>query len=180
VDWSGRDASGLRLSGSQLESVDLTEASISRGRLLDVVVTEGSWANTTGTDMSFSRVRFERVRLTGADLSGSKLDNVSFSDCRLDLCSFRFSRLEFVRFEGCRVDEADFYDANLRSVMFADCDLSGVTLTGATFADCEMRGGDLSSAHSPERLRGVRMPWSDVIRTAGELAVGIGIEVLDE
>ena len=66
----------------------------SRARLRDVVVLDGSWANVTGTDVSCSRVRFERVRMTGANLSGSRLDNVTFSDCRLDLCSFRFARLE--------------------------------------------------------------------------------------
>lgn len=180
VDWTGRDAQGLRLSESQLRSTDFGDASLSRSRLRDVVVQDGSWANVTASDVSFSRVRFERVRLTGADLSGSSLDNVTFSDCRLDLCSFRLSRLEIVRFDGCRMEESDFYDAQLNSVMFTDCDLSGVTLTGATFTGSEMRGCDLSAAHSPERLRGVRMPWSDVMRTAGELAAGIGIEVLDE
>ena len=180
VDWTGRDAQGLRLSESLLRSTDLTDASLSRARLRDVIVLDGSWANVAATDVSFSRVRFERVRLTGANLSGSSLDNVTFSDCRLDLCSFRFSQLEIVRFDGCRMEESDFYDAQLSSVMFTDCNLSGVTLTGATFAGSEMRGCDLTSAHGPERLRGVRMPWSDVMRTAGELAAGIGIEVLDE
>jgi hypothetical protein len=64
--------------------------------------------------------------------------------------------------------------------MFADCDLSEATFTSATFAGSEMRGCDLSAIRSPERLRGVRMPWVDVMRIAAELASGIGIEVLDE
>jgi uncharacterized protein YjbI with pentapeptide repeats len=76
--------------------------------------------------------------------------------------------------------ESDFYEAQLSSVMFTDCDLTGATLTGATSTGIEMRGCDLTSTHSPERLRGVRMPWPDVIRTAGEFAAGIGIEVLEE
>jgi uncharacterized protein YjbI with pentapeptide repeats len=180
VDWSGRDAQGLQLSESRLPAVDLTEASLSRARLRDVLVQDGSWANLTGSGMSLSRVRFERVRLTGADLSGSRLDNVTFSDCRMDLCSFRFSTLEIVRFEGCRMEESDLYEAQLDSAAFTDCDLTGVTLTGATFADSEMRGCDLSGARGPERLRGVRMPWTDVIRIAGELAAAVGIEILDE
>ena len=180
ANWAGRNAQGLRLAESQLRSTDLTEASLSRARFRDVVVLDGSWANVAGADSSFSRVRFERVRLTGADLSGSSLDNVTFAGCRLNLCSFRFSQLELVHFDECRMEESDFYDAQLSSAMFTDCNLSGVTLTGATFAESEMRGCDLSSAHSPERLRGVRMPWPDVIRTAGELAAGIGIEVLDD
>jgi uncharacterized protein YjbI with pentapeptide repeats len=180
VDWSGRDARGMRLSDSELRSASLDEATIERAHLRDVAVLDGSWANATGTDMSFIRVRFEQVRLTGATLAASQLENVTFVDCRLDLCSFRFSQLEIVRFEGCRMNESDFYEAQLTSVMFDDCDLTGVTLTGATFADSEIRGCDLSAAKSPDRLRGVRMPWADVMRIAGELASGIGIEVLDE
>jgi uncharacterized protein YjbI with pentapeptide repeats len=68
----------------------------------------------------------------------------------------------------------------VRSVTFEDCDLSGANLSGATFANSDMRGCDLSAVQGAERLRGVRMPWADVIRSAGELAAGIGIEVLDE
>jgi len=52
VDWTGRDAQGLRLAESELRSADLTGASLSRARLLDVVVVDGSWANVTGTDAS--------------------------------------------------------------------------------------------------------------------------------
>ena len=179
VDLTGRKAQGWQLSESRLHSTRLVEASLARARLRDVVVLDGDWANAVATDVTFSRVRFERARLTGADLSGSRLDNVTFIDCRLDLCSFRFSQLGIVLFEGCRMEEADFYDARLSSAMFTDCNLSGVTLTGATLVESEMRGCDLSSAHSPERLRGVRMPWPDVIRSAGELAAGIGIEIVD-
>ena len=58
VDWANRDAQGLRLSESQLRSADLTEASVARARLRDILVQEGSWANATGTDASLSRVRF--------------------------------------------------------------------------------------------------------------------------
>ena len=105
---------------------------------------------------------------------------MTFSNCRLDLSSFRFSQLEIVHFESCRMEEGDFYDAHLGSVTFEDCDLSSATLTGSTFANSDMRGCDLSAIQGAERLRGVRMPWTDVIRAAGELAAGIGIEVLDE
>jgi uncharacterized protein YjbI with pentapeptide repeats len=78
------------------------------------------------------------------------------------------------------MEGADLYQAHLESVLFVDCDLSGVTLSKTTFARSEMRGCDLSAIQNPERLRGVRMPRVDVIRIAGELASGLGIEVLDE
>jgi len=42
-----------------------------------------------------------------------------------------------------------------------------------------MRGTDISGAGNPERLRGVRMPWPDVLASAGVLAAAVGIEVVD-
>ena len=180
VEWTGRNAQGLRLSESIVRSAELNEASLSRCRFRDVVVLDGSWANVEAIDASFARVRFERVRLTGANFSGSTLDDVTFVDCRLDLCSFRLARVDRVLFERCKLTEVDLYEATLSSATFVDCDLSGATLTHATFDRSEMRGCDLTSVHSPEQLRGVRMPWADVIRSAGELAAAAGIEVIDE
>jgi hypothetical protein len=39
-----------------------------------------------------------------------------------------------------------------------------------------MRRCDLTGSINPERLRGVRMPWTDVINAAGELAAAVGIQ----
>lgn len=179
VDWRGWNAQGLRLSESSFRSAELSDASLSRCRFRDLVVLDGSWANVEAIDASFTRVRFERVRLTGANFSGSTLDDVTFVDCRLDLCSFRLARLDRVLFDSSKLTEVDLYEAVLTSATFVDCDLTGATLTHATFDRSELRGCDLSSVHSPEQLRGVRMPWADVIRSAGELAAAAGIEVIE-
>jgi uncharacterized protein YjbI with pentapeptide repeats len=70
VDWSGRDASGLKLSESRIGSSGLAGLSMTRARLRDVVIDGGSLANGTMNAASLSRVRFEDVRLTGASFSG--------------------------------------------------------------------------------------------------------------
>jgi uncharacterized protein YjbI with pentapeptide repeats len=179
VDWSGQSAQGLQLSESKLSGVDLVGAFLTRGRLRDVVVVEGDWANVIADEIVLRRVRFEDVRLTGVNFSGSTMENVAFSGCRLDLASFRFANIDTVRFDRCRMEGSDLHDARVTSATFVDCDLTEVGLTGATFDRSEMRGCDLSGARNPERLRGIRMPWVDIIRTAGELAAAVGIERLD-
>ncbi len=176
VDWTGTNAQGLQLSESKLRGADLVGAFLTRGLLRDVVVLEGDWANVMADGIVLRRVRFDGVRLTGANFSGSTMDNVSFSECRLDLGSFRFANMECVRFERCRMEGSDFYDAVLTSAAFIDCNLAEVTLAGATFTQSEMRGCDLSGAGNPERLRGIRMPWVDIIRNVAELAAAAGIE----
>jgi uncharacterized protein YjbI with pentapeptide repeats len=97
----------------------------------------------------------------------------------LDLALFRASSMDRVRFEGCRLEDADFFEASFSSVVFEDCDLRAVNWTGASFSKSELRGCELTGGLSLERLRGVRMPWDDVIRSAGEIAIAAGIEIVE-
>ena len=177
---SGRRLEGLRLQESRVVAADLDAAVLTGAHLRDVEVVDGSWANARADRSVLRRVRFERVRCTGAILAAARIEDAAFVDCRLDLVSLRSAELERVRFEGCRVDEADLLEASLESVVFADCSLVRVTWTGATLRRTELRGCDLSGAIDPARLRGARMPWPDVIRSAAELAAAAGIEVLED
>jgi uncharacterized protein YjbI with pentapeptide repeats len=179
VELANEDASRLQLLESRLVDVDLTGAKLEHALLRDVRVTEGSWANVRATGVTLRRVELERVRLTGAELSGGVLDDVTFAACRLDLASFRGTKLSSVRFQGCRMEEADFQDAALASCVFDDCVLTRSGWLGATLERTEMRSVDLAGAGNPECLRGVRMPWADVVNAAAELAAAVGIEIID-
>ena len=119
------------------------------------------------------------MRLTGAALGNAVLEDVLFSDCRVDLARFRFAKLLRVRFESCRLEEADLYSTGLTSVVFSACDLTGVGLAGASFVESEMRGCRLAEVGNPECLRGVRMPWPDVVQAADVLALAVGIEIVE-
>ena len=179
LDLSERDASLLTLVESRLVHVDLTGARLRNATLRDVAIAEGSWANVRAANATLRRIQFERVRLTGADLAGTTIEDATFADCRIDLASFRASKLARVRFERCRMEEADFQAASFSSCLFSDCTLTRVNLAEATFARSELRGCDLAGAGNPERLRGVRMPWADVVNAAAELAEATGIEIVD-
>jgi uncharacterized protein YjbI with pentapeptide repeats len=178
-DLAGEDARRLRLVEARLVDVDLTGAALDHATLRDVIVQEGSWANVGAGGVTVRRVVLDRVRLTGADLSNGVLEDVSFVDCRLDLSSFRQAKLSRVRFQGCRMEEADFNGAMLSSCVFDDCVLMRTSWAGATLTRSEMRGVDLAGAGNPECLRGVRMPWADVVNAAAELAAAVGIEIVD-
>ena len=77
------------------------------------------------------------------------------------------------------MEEADFQDTALASCVFDDCVLDALGWPGATLERSEMRGVDLAGAGNPECLRGVRMPWADVVNAAAELAAAVGIEIVD-
>jgi uncharacterized protein YjbI with pentapeptide repeats len=179
VDWSARDATGMRLTECRLDGVELGETQLRRAGIRDVGVAGGSWANVDATEASAKRVAFRDVRLTGVSFANATLADVSFVDCRLDLASFRFAKLSNVRFEGCRLEEADFYEASVASTVFSNCSLARASIAGATFTSTELRGCDLAGLGNPDRLRGVRMPWSDIVQSADVLAAGLGIEIAE-
>jgi uncharacterized protein YjbI with pentapeptide repeats len=77
------------------------------------------------------------------------------------------------------MEESDFYEAQLTSVTFVDTTLARASLSGATFAGSELRGCDLTGVKAAERLRGVRMPWVDVVGAAAVLAEAVGIDIVD-
>jgi uncharacterized protein YjbI with pentapeptide repeats len=104
---------------------------------------------------------------------------VVFNDCRLDLTSFRFAKLASVQFDGCLLAESDFYEAAVKAAVFSSCSLVEASLAGVTFDDTELRGCNLTAIGNAERLRGVRMPWADIVQSADVLAAGLGIEVAE-
>ena len=58
-------------------------------------------------------------------------------------------------------------------------------LTGATFSEAmidrvELRGCDIAGLKGAARLRGARMPWADIVASAGTFAATLGIVPGDE
>jgi hypothetical protein len=53
-------------------------------------------------------------------------------------------------------------------------------LRGAKLHRCELRGNRLEDLRGVERLRGVVMPWVDIVGAAGLWAQALGIAVLDD
>jgi uncharacterized protein YjbI with pentapeptide repeats len=180
TDLTGRDAHGLQLIESQVHEVDLARAVVPRAVLRDLAIAGGDWANIEAAETVIRRVELRGLRLTGAVLAAAKIQDACFTQCRLDLCSLRFATLDRVRFEECRMEEAHLYETTLKSVAFIDCDLSRATLAKATFERSEMRGCELGGINGADRLRGVTMPWLDILRSAAVLADGVGVRILDE
>jgi uncharacterized protein YjbI with pentapeptide repeats len=147
--------------------------------LQDMVVVGRDWANEGAPRLSALRVELRTCRLTGAELAEATLRDVTFHDCRLDLARFRHARLERVVFSECRMAECELQGAALTDVLFDRCELRDATLTNARLQRVEMRGCDLTGLSGGEALRGVRMPWGDVMASAHVLAAVVGVEIVD-
>lgn len=148
--------------------------------LIDVVLDQANLANRRGRRVLVQRARLRGCRMTGIQLAESTLRDVVIEDCRVDLAAFRVTRFERVVFRRCQLQELDLVEAQLSSVVFEQCDLTGADFSHALFRRCEMRGCRLEAIMGAERLRGVAMPWDDVVGLAPTLAAAIGIGIIDQ
>jgi uncharacterized protein YjbI with pentapeptide repeats len=177
---TGQHARGVVIEAATLDGVDLSASRLDQLSLIDVRATGGNLANPVCRGARAVRVELAGVRLTGLGLRGAELHDVVVRDCRADLTSFGEARLERVWFEDCDLTEADFTGAQLTAVRFADCDLSRADFQGARLSSCEMRGVRLAGLHGVERLRGVALPWPDVVENTATWAAALGLRVLDD
>jgi uncharacterized protein YjbI with pentapeptide repeats len=180
AELPGLAAPGLRFEESRLERVDVSGSRLAHLALSDVELEGCNLANADVRGGSAWRARIARSRLTGVSWTEGLVRDAVFSDCRIDLSSFAATRLEQVVFERCLLMQADFQDANLRAVRFVDCDLTEADLTETRFDRCELRGCTIDAVRGAQRLRGIAMPWEDIVASVGTFAAAVGVTVLDD
>jgi uncharacterized protein YjbI with pentapeptide repeats len=149
------------------------------GGLTDAIVADVDWANRRVPRASLLRVELNTVRLTGSDLAEGTFRDVRFAGCRLDLAAARLARFERVVFSDCRLEELDLYGAQLQDVLFERCVLREATISNVKAKRVELRGCDLTGLRGAEALRGMRMPWNDVLENAPLFAGVVGLEIVD-
>jgi uncharacterized protein YjbI with pentapeptide repeats len=179
VDLAGTRAQGLTIDASRLERVTLTGARLPNLDVRDSELIGCDLANVEARGGVLRRTRIDGGRLTGFSWTEGQGADLLITDCRADLATVAATTLERVRFESCVFEHADFQGARLKTVVFEDCDLSGADLTGCRFDGVELRGCRLDRVRGAAALRGVAMPWGDVLANAGVFAAACGVRVLD-
>ena len=147
-------------------------------RLLDVALRDCDLSNVDAAGGTIVRVEARGSRLTGIALEDGEVRGSRFSGCTLSLASLARSTVREVRFEDCDLREASFMGARLIGVSFDRCRLEGADFREAQIvAPTAIRGSSLDGVLGLESLRGLRMPWEDIVGSAGALAAELGIEV---
>jgi hypothetical protein len=106
-------------------------------------------------------VRAGRIRLRESELRGVRID----ADHAPGL------ELVDVVLRGCSLTNVDAREGFLRRVVVQGSRLVGFGLSGGEAADLSVLGVD--------SLRGLQMPWEDVLASAGALATALGIAIED-
>ena len=164
----------------RFEQCELRGVSLPEGcrelQLVDCVVGGLDLANATVQSFEVAGSSFAGCRFLGATIAGT-IDRSVFTDCQLAMAALRMCRLADVDFHECAMREVDLYGATLRSVLFQSCDLTAATLSHASFAGCAMRDCRLDDLRGVEALRGVGLPYADLIALLPQLAQAAGIEI---
>jgi uncharacterized protein YjbI with pentapeptide repeats len=162
---------------SELRGVAI-DAKVAPGfRLSDVILRACDLSNVDARGGSLRRVEIHDSRLLGFGLTSGTVQDLRVCDSSLALASLAFTKLRDVIFERVDLAEASFMDAQLETVTFIDCKLAGADFRGVKLKSCVIRGTSLDGILGVDCLRGVAMPWVDVLESAGALAAALGISV---
>lgn len=170
-------AQRVRVQESELRGVVLAPGTVPGLMLADVILRGCAMSNVDGREGRLSRVEVHRSQFVGFGLSRGEVRDLRVVDSSLQLASFASATLRHVVFERVNLAEASFMHARLESVAFVDCRLQGADFRHARLTGCAIRGASLDGVLGIESLRGVQMPWPDILASAGALATALGISI---
>ncbi|MEU5944728.1 pentapeptide repeat-containing protein [Micromonospora sp. NPDC047465] len=179
LDLSGRSADGVEFEQCRFKGSDLSGTQLDGAAFTDCLFESTNLANLRAEKSSMIRARLSTLRMTGVHWINGALRDVTVSECRLDLSSFRFTDFSSVVFEGCNLTRADFQNADLSGARFTNCDLTGAqfsqaTMEGTRFANCVLVGiGGVTS------MGGAVVAHQDLVALSYTLAGALGIRIED-
>ena len=167
----------VRVRESELRGVTVDVDDAPGLELVDAVLRDCDLSNVDAREGTIRRVELRHCRMVGFSCRLGELRDVRLIDCSLELASLASAHLHNVSFERVNLAEASFMETRLEAVEFLDCKLAGADFRGAAVDACAIRGASLHGVLGVESLRGLRMPWSDTIASAGALAAALGIVI---
>jgi uncharacterized protein YjbI with pentapeptide repeats len=183
VERSGHEALSTRrvhIEESELRGLTLAEGAVTELLLRDARLVSCDLSNVHARRGELRRVEIADSRLVGFTVSEGRLDDLRVAGGTMMLASFAHSALSRVAFERVNLREASFLETRLTSVSFDGCDLTGADFRGARLKDCTIRGSSLNAVLGVDSLRGLTMPWADLVGSVDALAAALGIHVEPE
>ena len=145
--------------------------------LHDALLLGADLANVDLQGAHLSRLTIANCRMTGAQLVETTLVDVTLTGCRLDFANLALARLDRVVLRDCQLEEASLDQAQLRDVWFESCDLRRATFGQSRHQRVQLHGCRLDGLRAISDLKGVAMPFPDIVDQAQAFAAALGIEV---
>ncbi len=108
------------------------------------------------------------------------MQDVTFSEVRLDGANFRMIEGDRVIFDHVNLERGEFYSAHLKTTCFFDCDLSEADVSQVKLPGARFHGSVLSEIKGSEYLRDVVIDGTQVLPLAKGIFAGLNIRVEDD
>ncbi len=129
------------------------------------------------TTRTLTRSRFHGCKFIGANLSGSKVQDVAFADSLFRYSNLRMAKYSRVEFDNCQLVEADFYDSTLTNVGFTASELIDVVFDKCQLERVDLRRAKSVGLTSVGDLSGALISNEQVIELAHLFALASGISI---
>ncbi|ONH38180.1 hypothetical protein BL254_01000 [Protofrankia sp. BMG5.30] len=171
------DQAGVRGEGSIIQSLlkglDLAGANFGPLSCADLRFEEVDLSNSAWSKISMRRVGFSGYRLVSWSVRFERVEDVAFTNCRPDYCSWTAQRSSGVIFlRAAPFREAEF-DRRLDRFVFRDCRLDGARFDATSAGQCDLREADIAGVNGLLTLRGARIS----LHQAGEAGIILADEV---
>ncbi len=183
-DWYGRDLSDQRLTRHTFYDTDWTEVE-NDGGIFDACTFSGVRFNASRhTGAAFTNCTFKRCTFFDTRFEQCKVVGSLFQQCTFNLLQVSGGDWSFVALpgadlrgavvEGVRMREADLAGARLEGATVVNVDLSGAALHGAKLTGADLRGSDLSALDPlTVELAGARIDLEQAAVIAGALGFDV-------
>ena len=126
-------------------SIDFTKFTFSEAKFVDCEFVDCDLSMVSLTGSMLQNITFTRCKMLGLFFETVKpfLFEVRFQDCNLESSSFENVRMENTVFQSCKLAGVDFTNSNLKGVQFEACDL-----LNATFYNSKLEKADFTTARN--------------------------------
>lgn len=177
VDISAKKIKSADVEACRLQKVDFTESALEKFVIKDTFIDSGSLVACNFTESGWRYVVVSNARCSGTLFQMSKLKDVVFRDCKLDLTNFRYAKLENVLFDNCLLNDTDFYNAELTNVTFDGCTIEKIELSSAKLKKVDFSSSELEIVQGITSMKGAIVSSLQLISLAPYLANELGLVV---
>lgn len=166
---------GLAIEESLIHKTDFSQTHIEKFETKDCRFKECDMTATSFANSSWHVAEVIGARCSGIQLQTSKLKNVLFKGCKLELANFRFSTLENVIFEDCMINDLDFYSATLKNVAFSGSSIENISFAGARLKNVDLSDAQIMSVKNTTGLKGATISYEQLTFLAPYFAQELGM-----
>ena len=175
---NGTEFKQCEIDQSRFDRVELSSCRFKTALIADTTFDECLLFGSNFDNSHLKRVSITGGMHTGIILSGAKMEDITFRNCKLNLSNFRLSQLKRITFIDCELSDADFGTSQLSQVTFDSC-----VMTGADFSSCEilsadLRDSDISLIKGISGLKGATVNLTQAIGLAQTMAIELGLNIV--